>query len=97
VFDCLIRLTDERWEHILRGHPELKKMKAEILAAISNPQRVMAGAGNEFLAVSEIAKGRFLIVAYVEGEDGPECEGFIATAFKTTKMNSINQRDQIWP
>lgn len=97
VFDCLIRLTDERWYHIVNGHPELRNMKADVLATIEKPQRVVAGADTEFLAVAGLGKGWFLVVAFIEGNDGVDCEGFVTTAFKTTKMNTIDRRDQIWP
>lgn len=82
---------------LLDGHPELRNMKSQVLSAIEKPQRVVAGADVEFLAVIDLGKGWFLIVAFIEGNDGADCEGFVTTAFKTTKMNAINRRDQIWP
>ena len=46
-----IRLTDERWWHIVEEHAELSELRFEILDAVSSPDRVVAGNAGEFLAV----------------------------------------------
>src|SRR5258708_15958958 len=51
VFNCPIRLTDERWDHIVFGHPELEGLKRDVLEAVRNPLKVVAGSKEEFLAV----------------------------------------------
>ena len=53
----------------------------------------MAGGAGELLAVREISPGMNLVVVYRELED----DGFIITAFVTSKMRSLNRRNQIWP
>ena len=40
-----IRLTDERWEHILDSHPELASYRETILDAIENPDYILASRG----------------------------------------------------
>ena len=37
-----IRLTDERWEHILDSHPELASYRETILDAVENPDYILA-------------------------------------------------------
>jgi hypothetical protein len=37
----IIRLTDERWEHILTGHGELAEYKNKILDAVEEPEAIL--------------------------------------------------------
>jgi len=88
-----IRLTDERWTHIVEEHCELAGMQLEVLDAIANPSRILAGKKGECLAVQEMLTGKHLVVVYREIEN----DGFIITAFITSKIESLNRRNQIWP
>lgn len=38
-----IRLTQERWEHILRRHPEMANQKDHVLEALSDPDLIQQG------------------------------------------------------
>ena len=88
-----VRLTDERWAHITEEHCELAGMRLEILDTIENPERVLMGGADELLAVRKLSSGKNLVVIYRElGEDG-----FVITAFITSKTNSLNRRKQLWP
>ena len=40
-----IRLTDERWAHIVEAHHELAGMREEVVEAVDEPDRGLAGAG----------------------------------------------------
>ena len=88
-----IRLTDERWAHITEEHCELAGMRLEVLEAIENPSRILAGGEEELLGIREIEKGKFLVVVYRELNN----DGFIITAFLTRRIKSLNRRKQIWP
>jgi len=88
-----IRLTDERWAHITEEHCELAGMRLEVLEAIENPSRILAGGEEELLAIQEIEKDKFLVVVYRELNN----DGFIITAFLTRRIKSLNRRKQIWP
>lgn len=61
-----IRLTDERWEHIMDEHGELAGMEIEVLETIVNPDRVLAGNASELLAIREVDMGKWLVVVYRE-------------------------------
>ncbi len=93
VNDLPIRLTQERWEHILEEHGELADFTDQILYAITRPERVLKGNDGEMLAVREIEAGKWLVVVYRE----LELDGFIITAFLTRRHASLNRRQQIWP
>ena len=88
-----IRLTDERWAHITEEHCELAGMRLEVLEAIENPSRILAGREEELLAIQETEKTKFLVVVYRELSN----DGFIITAFLTRRIKSFNRRKQIWP
>lgn len=49
-----IRLPAERWAHILEEHGELNDMRSQILDAVANPLRILAGQAGEQLAIQEI-------------------------------------------
>ena len=88
-----IRLTDERWAHITEEHCELAGSRLEVLEAVEDPSRILAGSNGELLAVKEISGGIHLVVVYREVED----DGFIITAFMTSKTEWLNRRNKIWP
>jgi len=87
-----IRLTDERWEHIITEHGELSESRAAVLQAISDPERILAGGSGEKLAIREIDRGKWLVVVYREDEE----EGFIITAFWTRRHRSLEKREVLW-
>lgn len=88
-----IRLTDERWTHIVEEHCELAGMRLEVLETVANPSRIIEGVEGELLAVQKIHTGKHLVVVYREFEN----DGFIITAFITSKTKSLNRRNQLWP
>ncbi len=88
-----IRLTDERWTHIVEEHCELAGMRLDVVETVSCPSRILAGGADELLAVREVSPGTNLVVVYREFEE----DGFIITAFITSKTKSLNRRNQIWP
>ena len=88
-----IRLTDERWAHITDEHCELAGLRTEVLGAIAEPDKIVAGGYGELLAVKETRPAQFLIVVYRE----LEMDGFVITAFLTSKVESVLRRKQIWP
>lgn len=89
-----IRLTGERWGHIVEEHCELAGLREEVGETVTSAQRVLAGGVDELLAVREMEAGKFLVVVYKE--TAPD-DGFIITAFLTRRLASLNRRQQIWP
>ena len=88
-----IRLTDERWAHIIEEHAELREWQAQVLEAVGQPLRVLLGGEGELLAVREVEAGKFLVVVYREmGNDG-----FIITSFLTRRLSYLDRRKQVWP
>ena len=89
-----IRLTDERWAHIAEEHCELAGLREEVIAAVSEADRVLAGSLGELLALRTMEDGKTLVVVYREtGAD----DGFVITAFLTRRPGSFERRKQVWP
>jgi hypothetical protein len=88
-----IRLTDERWAHITEEHCELAGLRAEVLATVEDPTRILAGGAGELLAVREMETGKSVVVVYREQPR----DGFIITAFVTRRVASLNRRKRLWP
>lgn len=88
-----IRLTDERWVHITEEHAELAGFRMDVLEAIADPERILAGNEGELLATRSQADGKILVVVYRELSE----DGFVITAFITRRAGSLNRRTQIWP
>jgi hypothetical protein len=93
----LVRLTDERWSHIVEGHNELAGMPFDVLEAVAEADRVVIGNSGEFLGIRENEPGKWLVVVYRE----LETDGFIITAFLTRRITRriapLSRRVQIWP
>lgn len=88
-----IRLTDERWAHITEEHSELAGLRYDVLETILEPERIFLGSAGEFIAIREMKIGKHLVVIYREESR----DGFIITAFLTSKARSLAKRRQIWP
>ncbi len=88
----LIRLTDERWSHIVTGHQDIQGLKENVMNTVSNPDYVFLGNEEELLAVKKYVGEKFLVVVYRELAD----DGFIITAFQTRRIHSLFKRKLLW-
>ena len=89
----LIRLTDERWGHIINMHEEISIRDInEVLNVVKNPSAILEGDVGEVLATSKSGKNRWLVVAYKEEGD----DGFIITAYVTTDFRWLFKKKIIW-
>lgn len=90
-----IRLTEERWQHIIGRHPEMETQRAQVLETISKPELIQEGDFGELLAIriyddSPLTR-KFLVVVYreVSSEDG-----FILTTYLTRQPST--RRRTVW-
>jgi hypothetical protein len=88
-----IRLNDERWAHITEEHCELAGMRREVMEAVAEPVRILAGGKGELLAIREVEPSKHMVVVYRELDD----DGFVITAFLTRRIASLDRRKQLWP
>lgn len=92
VNSIAIRLTDERWRHIVENHVELAGHFYDVLETVSLPDFVAKGHQDERLAVRRFDNGKYLVVVYKE----VEADGFVITAFFTSRIEQVERRGIIW-
>lgn len=86
-----IRLTAERWYHIVENHDDVAGHYDDVLETIENPDLVLRGYKGALIAIRGAGRGRYFCVVHRElNED----DGFVISAFFTTE---INKRQIIWP
>jgi len=86
-----IRLTEERWEHIVSNKPYMTIYYDKVLEAIENPTWILRGYAGALVAVLSLARQNYLHIVYREISQD---DGFIITGFISRK---INRRMIIWP
>jgi len=89
-----IRITDERWQHIMRRHPEMNNQVEKVLETIAEPELILKGDFESLLGVRFYPETpittKFLIVVYKELAD----HGFIITAYFTRAYSK--RREILW-
>jgi hypothetical protein len=78
-----VRITDERWVHIVENHDDLAGYYDEILDVVEYPDHVIRGYRGALIALRRVREGKFLAVVYKETSDK---DGFIITAYFTSKI-----------
>ena len=92
VNDIPIRMTDERWIHIVENHDDLAGYYDAVLNSVEHPDFIIEGYSDALIALKEIEKGKFLAVVYKETSD---VDGFIITAYFTRKLK-LEREVIIW-
>lgn len=76
--DVSIRLTDERWEHILEQHPEMSGYYERMLRTVENPMFVLRAHHGSKNALNNFGRKRWFHVLYREIN---RSDGFIISAY----------------
>ena len=85
-----IRLTAERWYHIVENHDDMAGHYDSVLETIENPDLVLRGYKGALIAVRGARRGEYFCVVYRElGKK----DGFVISAFFT---DEINRRQIVW-
>lgn len=77
INDVPVRLTDERWYHIVDSHPEMTSLREAVLDAVENPDYILQSRRGAFAAVVLLGNQAWLHVFYVEKSTR---DGFIVSA-----------------
>ena len=88
-----IRLTEERWVHIVEHHDDVAGYYHDVLEIVRTPDRVYEGDSGELFALTERFYPRYLVVVYRELSLS---DGFVITAFFTTRIRQIERRRLVW-
>src|SRR5947207_1494070 len=73
-----IRLTEERWEHIITQHPYMTAYYERMLDAVEDPEYILRGHRGALVAVETLGRRKYLLVFCRELSSS---DGFIITAF----------------
>jgi hypothetical protein len=85
-----IRLTDERWSHIVNAHDEMAGYNDDCLQVVEDPDLVLPGLRGSLKAVKSYGRNRYLVVIYREVDQE---DGFVVTAYFVRR---IDRRKAIW-
>jgi hypothetical protein len=85
-----IRLTQERWDHIVDAHPYMSSNYEDMLDAIEAPEYILLGFRGALVAVVVLGKKRILHVMYRELSRD---DGFIITAYL---KSSFEKKRVVW-
>jgi len=86
-----IRLTDERWLHIVENHDEMAGYYDEVLQTVEVPDYIIKGYRGALIALREIEEGKFIVVVYKEFES----DGFIITSYFSRKIK-LEREEILW-
>ncbi len=85
-----IRLTYERWHHIVENHDELAGYFHEVLDAIERPRLVVRGGKGVLKATKNMGRRKWLVVIYRELS---KHDGFVITAYF---LNTKPKGEVVW-
>jgi len=93
--DVHIRLTYKQWVHIIESHDYMAGNLDLVLESVEDPDYIVHGWTDELIALKHYDKTsiseKYVVVVYKEDK-----EGFIITAFMTSKKDKILKRGIIW-
>lgn len=90
-----IRLTKERWNHIIKAHQEIDpKGFKKFMKVITNPEFILKGSKNELLAVQKVPRKKLWIV--IPYKEETEQDGFVLTAYFTSDLIWLFKKEIIW-
>lgn len=90
-----ILLTTKQWFHITESHDYMAGNMDKIIETVNAPDCLIKGLKGELLAIKHYPQtnisNKHCVVVYKENN-----EGFIITAFMTSKPETIKNRGTIW-
>ncbi|MBI5185883.1 MAG: hypothetical protein HZA01_09200 [Nitrospinae bacterium] len=87
-----IRLTPERWLHIVENHDDLAGYYDEVLQTVDGPDLIIEGYKGALVALRKFLQDKFIAVVYKEVS---ETDGFIITAYFTNKLK-LEKEEILW-
>jgi hypothetical protein len=94
VFGHTIRVTARQWVHVTEAHDYMSGNMDKVLETLAAPERVIAGERGESLALrnheSTNITRKTAVVIYRD-----EADGFLITAFFTSKPEKIENKGQL--
>lgn len=96
VYGHIIRVTFKQWAHVTENHDYMSGNLDKVLETLSEPSRIIEGTQGASIALRDYDKTsisrKTCVVVYRD-----EPDGFMITAFLTSKPQKIEQRGrQLW-
>ncbi len=92
-----VRLTQERWLHIISSHIEMGGNLPKLMKTVEDPDVIVTGVSDELRCIRFFPKThlgpKYLMAAYKEVT---EDDGFIITAYKTSNIKKLLNREIVW-
>jgi hypothetical protein len=93
----LVRLTAERWTHIVEAHDYMAGLHEMVLETIADPDAIASGWEGTLIATQHRASTSIsekdVVVVYREVDAE---EGFVITAFLTSRVDKVWRRGMLW-
>ncbi len=90
-----VRLTKERWEHVIKTHQEIEKNDfSKFVKVISEPGFILKGNKGELLAIKKVPRKKLWIV--VPYKELSKQDGFVLTAYFTSDLFWLFKKEMIW-
>jgi hypothetical protein len=90
-----VRLTDERWQHVVQRHREMHGLRERVLDTLMQPDIIQQGDFRELLALrfwpETPLSRKFIVTVYREVADE---DGFILTAYLSSRPSV--RRSVVW-
>src|SRR6266478_8687934 len=90
-----VRLTDERWQHVVYRHPDMGTQRERVLETLAEPDMIQEGDFGTLLAVrlylDTPLTRKYLVVVYRETSSE---DGFVLTAYLASQLSA--RRDTLW-
>ena len=91
-----IRITDERWTHVVESHDYMAGNRDLVVETVEDPDYIVAGRKGELLALRHYhatsISEKHVVAVYREFEE----DGFLITAFMTSDPETILQKGVVW-
>ncbi|MEW6506986.1 MAG: hypothetical protein AB1432_04485 [Bacteroidota bacterium] len=92
---CTVRLTYERWSHIVESHDYMAGNLNLVIDTIEEPDYIVKGNMDALIAVKHFKKTniseKYSAAVYKEGDDN-----FVITAFLTSDKERIIKKGVLW-
>ncbi len=86
-----VRLTAERWKHIVENHDDLAGYYDMVLKTVEDAGYVIKGYKDALIALEEVSEKKYLAVVYKEFID----DGFIITTYFTRTIK-LEDEEIVW-
>ena len=92
-----IRLTHERWGHIVEAHDYMAGLHDWVLETVADPDAIIEGWTTSLIATRHYSSTpiteKHLVVVYREID---ALDGFVITAFMTSRVDKVRKRGVVW-